>query len=318
MQIELRDLNCFVQVVRAGSISAAAKNNHLPKATVSHQIRRLEDALGTDLFVRLPRRLELTDEGSRYLSHCRNILAAIEDATDDIKTTEEKLSGRLSVGVASEFGTSTVGQILEEFAHAHPDVLFDVEILSDYQAYFDDPDIDCLIYVGNPPDTSLIGRKIWEFKFGLYAGTKYLENYGAPRSVEELNEHQCIQYLYDFQSRSVQPWELERGRKKATLSPQGRFRSANFWMVKYFTVANLGIAYLPDFFVESEQDIGLVKPVLPEWHSENVPVFTLYPNYRHSSRKVAVFIELWQKKIGDLKSVFPFALGDPGEFDLEP
>ena len=49
MQIELKDLNCFVQVVRAGSISAAAKNNHLPKATVSHQIRRLEDALGTDL-----------------------------------------------------------------------------------------------------------------------------------------------------------------------------------------------------------------------------------------------------------------------------
>jgi len=306
VDFNLKDISSFVQVARAGSISAAAKNTNTPKATISHQVRRLEDVLGIDLFVRLPRKLELTDEGSRYLAHCHSILASVENAAEDIKTSHSKLKGRLSVGVAAEFGTSAVGPVLEEFADSHPELNFDVEILSDYQAYFDNPDIDCLIYTGEPPDTSLIGRRIAEFKFGLYAGVGYLKLNGYPKSIDNISGHQCIQYLHNFQSRAVQTWDLKNKNKNVSLSPSGRMRSANYWMVKYFTVANLGIAYLPDFFVESERKMDLVKVVLPSWKSEIVPVYALYPKHRHGSKKVSIFIDLWQQKIKDIKHTVPY------------
>lgn len=311
--LELKDLSCFALVARSGSISAAARSSGLPKATISHRIRRLEDELGIDLFVRLPRRLELTDHGSRFLAHCYSILGAVENATDDIRTSSDGLVGRLSVAVASEFGTSTVGPVLEKFARSYPKLNFDVEILSDYQVYFENLDIDCLIFVGEPPDTSLIGRCIWKFKFSLYAGKDYLEKYGVPTSIGDLKSHQCIKYLNNFQERTAQTWQLTKGKRNVNLSLRGRLRSPNFWMVKYFTVANLGIAYLPDFFVETEREIGLVKQVLPGWHSEDVPVYALFPKYRHGSRKVSKFIELWQEKVGDTRSEFPFALVDPIE-----
>ena len=55
------------------------------------------------------------------------------------------------------------------------------------------------------------------------------------------------------------------GKQKISLSPSSRIRSVNFWMIKYFTIANLGIAYLPKFFVETESEIDMDKPVLPAW-----------------------------------------------------
>jgi len=309
--VKLSDISCFVQVAQSGSISAAAKDANMPKATISHQIRRLEDTLGVDLFVRLPRRLELTDQGSRYLTHCHEILEAVENSTADIKTSEDQLVGRLSVAVASEFGTSTVGPVLKEFAMAHPSLKFDVEILSDSQAYFENLDIDCLIYVGAPPDSALIGKRIWSFKFKLYAGGEYLDQHGAPATIDDIDDHQCIKYLHNFQGRQTQNWELQNGTREVSISPQGRLRSPNFWMVKYFVVANMGIGYLPDFFVETESEIDLVRNVLPDWQSADVPVYALYPRHRHGSRKVTVFIDLWQQKVEDLKSVFPFALVQP-------
>ena len=282
---ELKDLACFVLVAREGSISAASRQSGLPKATVSYQIRRLEDALGVDLFVRLPRRLELTDSG-------------------------EQLEGRLSIGVATEFGTSLVGPIIQEFAHSHAALEFEVQILSQSHHYFNHPDIDCLIHVGNPPDSQLISRKIWDFRFSLYAGTEYLKANEPPSTLEQLKDHQCIQYLH------AQPWQLRKGSKDISLSPVSRMHSSDFWMIKYFAVANLGIAYLPDFFVETECRMNAVARVLPEWTSDPVPVFALYPKHRHGSRKVNAFIDLWSQKIDHIEEITPYTLiqtGTPGE-----
>ena len=307
---ELKDLACFVLVAREGSISAASRQSGQPKATVSYQIRRLEDALGVDLFVRLPRRLELTDSGERFLSHARSILAAVEDAGEDIRHSGEQLEGRLSIGVATEFGTSLVGPIIQEFAHSHAALEFEVQILSQSHHYFNHPDIDCLIHVGNPPDSQLISRKIWDFRFSLYAGTEYLKANNPPSTLEHLKDHQCIQYLH------AQPWQLRKGSKDISLSPVSRMHSSDFWMIKYFAVANLGIAYLPDFFVETECRMNAVARVLPEWTSDPVPVFALYPKHRHGSRKVNAFIDLWSQKIDHIEEITPYTLiqtGTPGE-----
>jgi DNA-binding transcriptional LysR family regulator len=265
-----------------------------------------------DLFVRLPRRLELTDQGERFLGHARLILAAVEEAGADIQHSRDELEGRLSIGVATEFGTSLIGPIIQEFAHLHTSLDFEVEILSQSHQHFNHPDIDCLIHLGHPPDSQLIGRKIWNFRFSLYAGADYLQNKGTPANVDALQRHQRIQYLPALPDRSPQPWQLRKGQKDTSLSPISRMHSSDFWMVKYFAVTNLGIAYLPDFFVNTECRMKALAPVLPEWKSNPVPVYALYPKHRHGSRKVNAFIDLWLHKINQIEQIAPYALVQPG------
>ncbi len=90
--LELRHLRYFVAVAEEGSISVAARDRlHTAQPSLSRQIRELEDELGVQLFERRPRGLVLTQAGSRFLTHCRDILARIEDAIEDTQGMRPQL-----------------------------------------------------------------------------------------------------------------------------------------------------------------------------------------------------------------------------------
>ena len=80
---ELKDISCFLWIARTGSISRAATTHNIPKATLSHHLRRLEDALQVELFVRKAKGLELTDAGKEFLDHSAAIFESCENAAID-------------------------------------------------------------------------------------------------------------------------------------------------------------------------------------------------------------------------------------------
>ncbi len=120
--IEIRHLRYFVAVADNLSFRAAASRLHVSQPPLTRQIQQLEELLGTELFVRQPRGVELTAAGQLFYEDARNILTLTEQALDRIRLAGQGELGRLDVGVFGSAALDTVPRIIQSFRKQHPHV----------------------------------------------------------------------------------------------------------------------------------------------------------------------------------------------------
>ncbi len=285
---ELKDIRCFLTIARAGSISRAAANYNIPKATLSHHLRRLEDALKIELFVRKARGLELTEAGKEFLKHSAVIFESCETAVSAAQRAHSDISGRIRIVASSAFGTSLIGGAAQFFAVENPHVDFDLQMYPNDKIIAGQFDFDCMIYVGDPPDSSLMQRKLGDLSFGLYASPKFVETNGVPQTPSDMDECDGVVYMING---LPEQWNLKNGEENHQVTPHARFHVNEYWMAKYFVVEGLVAGFLPDFFVRYEVEQGGLVPLLPQWRRKDTPVYAVYPKHRHHNPRIASLVE---------------------------
>jgi DNA-binding transcriptional LysR family regulator len=113
--MELRLLRTFQAVADAGSFTHAAARIHLTQAAVSVHIRQLEEEIGTPLFLRVNKKLYLTEAGRALLGHAETILRAHDEAKAALSSLGQSSRGRLRIGVTSTtFTLQPLPEILTE------------------------------------------------------------------------------------------------------------------------------------------------------------------------------------------------------------
>lgn len=120
----------FLAVAEAGTVTGAADRLGRTQAAVSMQIRRLEEALGLQLFERQPRGVMLTENGTQLLPYARRVVALLEEAAAALR--HRPLAGAVRVGIPDEYGERLLPQALAAFAERHPGV--EVTVRVDYSA----------------------------------------------------------------------------------------------------------------------------------------------------------------------------------------
>jgi DNA-binding transcriptional LysR family regulator len=113
--MDLEAVDYFIKVAEAQSLSHAAKLYGLPKSSLSHKVRALEDSLGVALFVRDGRELHLSDAGAEFLDHAQRIKESCEGAKAAIAEARHDIAGTLTIGSTGEFGTSFTSELLFAF-----------------------------------------------------------------------------------------------------------------------------------------------------------------------------------------------------------
>ncbi len=113
-------LKCFVAVVDAGSLSAAAPEVHRSQSAMSVQLKKLEAALGCQLLVRGPRQHQLTADGQRMLGYARRMLDLHAEA--QAAFGGEELTGRIRLGVPDDYAARYLTPVLKRFAPHHGSV----------------------------------------------------------------------------------------------------------------------------------------------------------------------------------------------------
>ena len=293
---ELKDISCFLWIARAGSISRAASTYSVPKATLSHHLRRLEDALQVELFVRKAKGLELTDAGKEYLDNCSAIFDSCENAASAAQRAHSTISGRIRIVASTAFGTSIIGAAASYFATSHPHIDFDLQMYPDDKIIAGQFDFDCMIFVGEPPASSLLRRKMGDVSFGLYASPRFVEAHGMPASLDDINRSSGVVYM---RNGMPERWALRNQRNLVHLEPLAKFNVNEYWLAKYFTVEGLVIGYLPDFFVKYEVEQGALLPLLPQWRSDDTPVYVIYPAQRHRNPRVMKLVDAMCNRFED-------------------
>jgi len=119
-------LRTFVGIAESGSFTRTAAQVYRTTAAVSMQIKRLEETLGRNLFVREARRVRLTPEGEMLLGYARRLLKLNEEAVAHFLAPA--LAGRVCFGSPTDLGNRVLPGVLSMFARSHPAVQVDVAV----------------------------------------------------------------------------------------------------------------------------------------------------------------------------------------------
>lgn len=120
--MELRQLSHFLAVAEERHFTRAAARVHLTQSSLSSSIRALERELGSDLFVRSTRQVELTEAGRALLPAARRTVAAAEDGRDAIAAVRGLVRGHLAIGAIQALGQIDLPALVARFHRRHPAV----------------------------------------------------------------------------------------------------------------------------------------------------------------------------------------------------
>lgn len=287
MPDRLTGMQVFQKVAALGSFSAAARALGMSQAMATKHVEAIEKHLGARLFQRTTRRLTLTEAGSRYRAATERILAEIEEAEREASAATTELTGTLRLNLPLAFGLREVVPAIADFAHRYPALTVDVG-LSDRVVDLVEEGWDLAIRIGRLPDSALVARKLAPIRTGLAAAPAYLARHGAPTTVADLNNHNCLGYTLPTPA-SAQRWAF--GSEGKTVVPvSGTFRANNGDALCAAAVAGIGIIYQPLFITRDDLLAGRLVPVsldLPAFDFANV--HAVHAPSRHVPAKVRAF-----------------------------
>ena len=201
-------------VLQAGSLSAAAKSRGLTQPTLGRHIEALEQKLGAPLFLRSPRGLTPTDLARQLESHLAEMHAAAAAALRDASGAADSLKGAIRITASQIMGAEVLPPILGAFRKEHPEIDLEL-VLSNKNEDLSRRDADNAVRMVRPTQGSLVARKVGTIGVGFYASPDYIEDHGAPQSLQDLTEHSVIGF--DRESPPLEaladlelPWEVSR------------------------------------------------------------------------------------------------------------
>jgi len=289
----LRALATYVQVVDAGSLSAASRVLGLTLPTVSRDVAHLEEELGAILLQRTTRRLSVTDEGRAFYVRARRVLDELAAATEEARPPDAVVRGTVRLvlpTVTLPYGFSAAVAALME---SQPQLRLQIAL--------DDQPIDLVaggwdvaVSFGSPADATHIAKKLASVRPLMAAAPAYLERRGVPGHPSELVEHECLRFIGD---RPQASWLLRGPDGQTSAWPvSGRLEIDNSAGLAGAMHAGLGIGVTSTSGLAAGAKTGALARVLPDWTWAEVPVYALLPAGRNRIPRVRVvldWLEAW-------------------------
>ena len=268
--IRFDDLQVFVHAAQSGSFSAAARQLDLSPALASSAVQRLERTLGIRLLQRSTRRMRLSEDGERYLPHAQAILAAVAGGEAALAEGRDEIAGPLRLSAPSDLGRNLLLPWLDEFQRRHPRVSLHLRI-SDQAADFFRESVDGGVRYGMLSDSSLVSLPLLPANRRVAcASPAYIARYGAPRTPDELRQHNCLRYVMGDQTHERWSFHLPDG--VHTVAVGGDRISDDADIVRCWAVAGFGVAYKSQLDVWADVRAGRLVELFPPEHGEPAPL----------------------------------------------
>ena len=290
-------LKIFHAVAEAGSFTSATVILNLSQSAISRQIQSLEDDLKVKLFERHARGLTLTENGEYVYKTAHEVIGKLKEVETSLGDQKDKPSGKITITTVRSFGTHWLTPRIQEFMKLNPEI--EVELI------FDDKELDLStrqadigIFMRRPKQLNYIQRKLIDINYHIYGSSKYLETYGMPKTVNDLNKHRFISFGKGAPSPVYNPdWALKIGMKDN--KKRKSVMKVNSVMGLLLAVeSGVGLAALPDYLVF--QSTNLIK-VLPKVEGPITEAHFVYPQSLKNVARVTSFRNFLYSKISEWK-----------------
>jgi DNA-binding transcriptional LysR family regulator len=291
---KLTSIRAFTRVVQHGSFAAAARELRLSRSAVSKYVIELEQELGAQLLVRTTRSASPTENGQAYYERCIAILADLEEADLAVARLQSEPRGLLRVNAPMSFGTLHLGRAVADFMERYPELQIQL-VLSDQQIDPVQEGFDVTLRIADLPSSSLIARKIAPALRVVCAAPSYLARRGTPTHPHDLRQHDCLTYGY---LATGNQWKLTGADGDHWIHIPWTLCSNNGEVLRDAVVKGRGIALLPTFIVGADLQEGSLRSILTDYTAPEISVYAIYPQTRHLSVKVRMFIDFLIERFG--------------------
>jgi len=287
---KLQAMEVFVQVVDTGGFTRASENLKLPKATVSTLIQSLEASLSVKLLNRTTRHVSVTADGAAYYERCIRILSEVRDAEDSVGRNRLSPAGRLRVDAPTGLASTVIIPALPEFFARYPDIQLELGC-SDRQVDLVEEGVDCAIRGGRRlADSRLVARRVGTMNYVTCASPAYLEQYGRPMHPNDLVNHRCVNY-FSARTGKVFDWYFIQNEQRLQVTLSSHMAVSDSYAYTAAGLSGLGIIQMADFLMAEMIAEGRLMSILDDWSNEPLPIHVVYPQNRHLSAKVRVFVD---------------------------
>jgi LysR family transcriptional regulator for bpeEF and oprC len=286
---KLQAMQVFVRVVETGGVTRAADSLHMPKATATTLIQQLEGTLGVKLLNRTTRSVNVTPDGAAYYSRCVAILAEIRETEESLAQRHASPQGRLRVEVPTLMARLVIVPALPTFFARYPDI--DLQLgCSERRSDLIEEGIDCAVWSGELQDSTLIARRVGLLYFGTCASPAYIAAHGEPHHPDDLNAHRCINH-FSPRTGKMFDWVFVKNGARIQASLRGYIALDDENSYVTSVEAGLGIAQIPAFVLKEAMERGSLELLLGDWFPDPAPLSVVYPENRHLSSKIRVFVD---------------------------
>jgi DNA-binding transcriptional LysR family regulator len=253
------DLRYFLAVARHGSTLAAGRALKLNQSTVQRRLTELERRIGRQLVKRHPTGYRLTELGEEMLAYAERVEQAVLAFEQRIDAAGRDVSGviRLTCPEPIVF-RMTQSPLLERFHARYPGLRVEF-VMSDKYLDLSKGDADVALRSGDTVDGELVGRKIADSFWAVYASRRYIAEHGQPARVEDLDQHFVIGFDETMANHRAAKW-LAQAAPNATVIA----RNNSVLGLVYAVKSGIGLAALPTALGDSEADLVRVLGPVPE------------------------------------------------------
>ncbi|WP_434681005.1 LysR family transcriptional regulator [Pseudomonas sp. R1-18] len=299
----LTGLIAFARTASLGSYTAAARDLSVSPSAISKSVQRLEEHFGLKLFSRTTRSLTLTPEGRELYERALRVIREIEEIEQAAVASRGEPSGVLKVTAPLPIGTNILAPALPRFRQRYPKLAVDLR-LGDQFSDIVEQGIDVAIRVGNLADSRLVSRSLAPHRICTFASPAYLARMGRPQTIEDLVNHDSINFRYQSTGQPLR-WPFQIGERIVEVTPNHSMTIDASDAVAAALAAGGGIGISPTYVAAPYVERGELVPVFPQYAVDRFVITALWPDSRRGNPNVKAFVKF-------LQEIFP----NPAPWDL--
>jgi DNA-binding transcriptional LysR family regulator len=294
----LDTMQLYARIVELGSFTAAANDLGLPRATVTRAIKSLEARLGAQLLQRTTRCQRVTRDGHAYYAHCVRLLADLDEVEAGFRDAALKPQGRLRIDMPTTLARLVVIPALPEFCARYPGIELDIGT-NDRHVDLLREGVDCVLRVGELPDSGLVGRRVATLAQVTMASAGYLRRHGLPATLAELQQgHVAVNWASPTTRRPEPSLEFMAKRRRREVRLPARVTVSGAEAYLACCEAGLGIAQFPRYRIADALARGALAEILPGLPPPTLPVHVLYAPQRQMPARLRVLVDWLAELMG--------------------
>ncbi|CAN7672297.1 LysR family transcriptional regulator [Trinickia sp. LjRoot230] len=285
----------FMAVAAEGSFVKAGERLGIGRSAVCRNVQKLETQLSTRLFLRTTRSTQLTLEGKRFFEKCdQGVSRIIEAMNDMLELREGPPRGLVRISSTVGFGRKVVEPLLEKFMKAYPEIAVDL-LLDDRPTDFVSDQIDVAFRDGRIEDSSIIAKQLVPMQMALCAAPSYVQAYGLPNALEDLSQHECINFR--FSNGRVCEWEFKVDGQVRKYLPTSRRTFNDADLVLNAVLQGRGIAQMPGYQVCELIARNELVMALTRYVPDDRGHYICYLSRQHLPSRIRVFVDFMTDEI---------------------
>ncbi|MDO6684628.1 MULTISPECIES: LysR family transcriptional regulator [unclassified Agarivorans] len=299
--MKVADLQVVLKIAELQSITEAANQLDMSSSAASIALKRIENALGTQLFVRTTRQIRLSAEGERYLPLCQQALDLLQQGQMAINEEKQAINGEVRMALSSEMGRNLMRNLLNQVMEQHHDLTLRLHV-SDSQVDFYRDGVDVALramITGAAKETNFYGFKICNIPHLLCASPDYLAKHGTPSSPKDLAEHNAL--LYKLYKVVHDNWLLIKDDEEYKVKMVSNRAANDGDLVRRWCIDGVGIAKKSAIDVAEDLMAGRLQRFMSDYRIPVTELWLVLPSRQMISPAIRLIRDELKQKINALR-----------------